>query len=543
MTTVKLRLLYRTIGQSPDFDRLGGTKREGVPLKVESKFYNFQTVKINMVGININNNYSFTKDDFYPQKYLVVDDEIAKNENDREDFILDIGIPEDLALFASSYDEAMDLVNSHSDIAICYIDCKIPKNSKNLYDFQPSSQENLEWGIRLIPEINQIQKQAQIAVYSAYVTISYLIEKVKQYVNITGCYDKPNGIEYRKELYESAVQKRLVSVQQLPRLDSSQKPAFDYNLLEGEVQVLVKNRTKQIKALLRRSAQDILDIGKYLAEVKAYLNHGQFYPWLEAELQWSPTSVARFMQVYRRLKSVKLTDFTDLEVFPSALYQLTTSNVPDSAIIEMKQLAEAGVSINLDVAKTIKKKHTFQKKKHPNQDREPKAKQDEKQLSRTVQTELQKEAGGIERSKSHSIEKAPTIKQNILKVIPRQNEWRVGNHLIICAEPNSSKFIKLLPNEISLCLCFPPDKHWSFNSDLYKSKMNFYSQYKDLDPVPLLESIEKTILITTNEGDNIAVCYICLPQILMPISKLGCRAYVAEPDYQKCLNLIDYFNR
>ena len=71
------------------------------------------------------------------QKYLVVDDEIVNNENDKEDFILDIGVNKDLALFATNYEEALRIINLHPDIAICFVDSKIPKNERDLYNFDP----------------------------------------------------------------------------------------------------------------------------------------------------------------------------------------------------------------------------------------------------------------------------------------------------------------------------------------------------------------------------------------------------------------------
>ena len=72
--------------------------------------------------------------------------------------------------------------------------------------------------------------------------------------------------------------------------------------------------------------------------------------------------------------------------------------------------------------------------------------------------------------------------------------------------------------------------------------MSFYSQYQDLDPVPLFQSIEKIIEITTNEMDSIMICYIPHPKILTPIIKLGCQAYIAEPNYQKCLSLVSEYS-
>ena len=61
---------------------------------------------------------------------------------------------------------------------------------------------------------------------------------------------------------------------------------FDYGALDMETRVVVQQRTGEIRSLVRRSAQDIIDIGLKLGEVKQRLGHGGFGKWLEAEFEW-----------------------------------------------------------------------------------------------------------------------------------------------------------------------------------------------------------------------------------------------------------------
>ncbi len=58
---------------------------------------------------------------------------------------------------------------------------------------------------------------------------------------------------------------------------------FDYGQLDVETRITVKQRTEEIKTLVRRSAQDIIDIGNKLIDVKAMLEHGEFGNWLDKE--------------------------------------------------------------------------------------------------------------------------------------------------------------------------------------------------------------------------------------------------------------------
>ena len=215
----------------------------------------------------------------FPQKFLVVDDVIAEKKSYQEDFIIDLGVSENLALFASSYDEALETIKKHSDIVICYIDCRIPKESNGIYSFEPTNiVEGVEWGISLIPQINRILSETAIAVYSAYTSINYIMDRVNKFKNIVDCYSNYGDSHQKfdkKKLYKAAIEKNSL-------LNSSENKKFDYTLLDTKTRLLVQNRTIEIKNLLRRSAQDIVDIGKYLIEVKSHLGHGQFYPLLQA---------------------------------------------------------------------------------------------------------------------------------------------------------------------------------------------------------------------------------------------------------------------
>ena len=59
--------------------------------------------------------------------------------------------------------------------------------------------------------------------------------------------------------------------QETSNLDQS----FSYVGLDIEVRSFVKQRTHAIKSLMRRTAQDIIDIGLKLIEIKDILGHGK----------------------------------------------------------------------------------------------------------------------------------------------------------------------------------------------------------------------------------------------------------------------------
>jgi hypothetical protein len=125
---------------------------------------------------------------------------------------------------------------------------------------------------------------------------------------------------------------------------------FDYAALELEIRICVQQHTQQIKTLMRRSAQDIIEIGQKLIEVKEKLGHGCFETWLRAEFNWSEWTARKFMQVTRQFKTVNL---TDLNIATTALYILASDSTPDGARREALKRATQGEIINPPKAKAI----------------------------------------------------------------------------------------------------------------------------------------------------------------------------------------------
>lgn len=125
---------------------------------------------------------------------------------------------------------------------------------------------------------------------------------------------------------------------------------FDYAALDTETRIVVQQRTTEIKALMKRAASDIIDIGQKLIEVKAQLGHGRFYGWLGAEFDWTPMTASRFMNVAERFKSNKL---LDLNFAPSALYLLAAPSTPDSVRIEAIDRAAQGETITYSTARDL----------------------------------------------------------------------------------------------------------------------------------------------------------------------------------------------
>lgn len=90
---------------------------------------------------------------------------------------------------------------------------------------------------------------------------------------------------------------------------------------------------------LRRSAEDIIEIGRDLLSVKASLPHGSFLPWIEAEFGMHQTTANRFMHVATHYGS-KVSTVLNLD--PSALYELAAPKTPPEVREEVERLIAAG---------------------------------------------------------------------------------------------------------------------------------------------------------------------------------------------------------
>lgn len=128
---------------------------------------------------------------------------------------------------------------------------------------------------------------------------------------------------------------------------------FDYGQLDIESRIVVKQRTEEIKTLVRRSAQDIIDIGNKLIDVKERLGHGGFGDWLEREFGWSEGTARRFINVALNMRQIDHGDRFEMK----ALYLLAAPSTPEPARIEAIERAQAGEEITYTAAKTIVAQH------------------------------------------------------------------------------------------------------------------------------------------------------------------------------------------
>jgi DUF3102 family protein len=129
--------------------------------------------------------------------------------------------------------------------------------------------------------------------------------------------------------------------------------ALDYAALDAETRIIVQQRTTEIKALMKRAASDIIEIGQKLIEVKARLPHGAWLPWLRSEFAWSDDTARNHMNVARAFPQIP----NGSEFDARALYLLAAPSTPQSARDEAIELVGAGQPITHQAARVIVAEH------------------------------------------------------------------------------------------------------------------------------------------------------------------------------------------
>ncbi len=125
---------------------------------------------------------------------------------------------------------------------------------------------------------------------------------------------------------------------------------FNYDLLETKLADKLRNAADRIRERVKKTVEDIIEVGNDLLAVKDALPHGQFLPWIKAEFGWSERTAQNFMSVAEQFKSAKI---ADLPIQPSAAYLLAAPSVPDEARQKAVEKAEAGEEITFAAAKEI----------------------------------------------------------------------------------------------------------------------------------------------------------------------------------------------
>lgn len=133
-------------------------------------------------------------------------------------------------------------------------------------------------------------------------------------------------------------------------------PPFRYGQIAAEHREWLRQTTTTIRTALRRTAANLVQVGRAIADARERLPRGQWQEWAVAEMPWSLAQTKRLMAVGRVFGDPSAA--AQIERFgPSALYAFCSPDCPRSAREYALELAADGQRITHALAKEILDAH------------------------------------------------------------------------------------------------------------------------------------------------------------------------------------------
>jgi hypothetical protein len=287
---------------------------------------------------------------------------------------------------------------------------------------------------------------------------------------------------------------------------------FDYAILAEEQRSIVEQKTSEIRERLKRSAQDIWEIGQRLCDVRNTLKHGQFDSWLKAEFGWSRRTAYNFINVYESFSN--RANLAEVNIATSALYLLAAPSTPEtvrqSVMDEAKKVG--GKVAHKDIADRLK----------PN-----------RQIPTTPLT-LDIAAATVADETTATIAKQETPKHGIVRILanPKQftnlkpDRWyQLGDrHCLFTGDTRLPDFAAKLP-EIRLAIAITSDE-WD-----HDWLVDMADSLVVLQPdMVQTGTIEQLILMFTKPNDFVLFPWLPTADMVALGDRLGRRIYAGDAD-------------
>jgi Protein of unknown function (DUF3102) len=118
--------------------------------------------------------------------------------------------------------------------------------------------------------------------------------------------------------------------------------------------VSLADHAVEIRRLVKRAGEDLIETGRRLTICKALAGHGGWLAWLDREFGWTDDTALNFMHVYEMSKT---RNFRDLHLPASALYLLAEPATPEAARDEVFERAEDGERLRVRHVRQIVEEH------------------------------------------------------------------------------------------------------------------------------------------------------------------------------------------
>jgi hypothetical protein len=304
---------------------------------------------------------------------------------------------------------------------------------------------------------------------------------------------------------------------------------FDYEILSPQQRTVVQNCTGEIKERLRRTAQDVWEVGQKLVEVRSQLEHGQFEAWLSAEFGWSRRTAYNFINVHEAFS--ESTNFAQLDIATSALYKLAAPSTPESIRHEFLNKAEKGEKItHKEISRVLTRA------KSPNVVEQP---QPISLPSQKILQVIPKAKAGLEVPEVEKtlIDQPPIPSKPVMN--PTQIEIKSGCwylfdqiNFLFCGDTALDEFCHR-SSEATLALAVTSDD-WDHDWLIEKASNLILLKESYLQT----KSLEQIISLLSAEGDTVILPWLPHKELLAIAHRLKRRIVAGDPSPERCQKAI-----
>ena len=376
-------------------------------------------------------------------------------------------------------------------------------------------------GNELVNEIDRDNKNTKGILISAHKSDSELEQIRNKYDWLIDSISKPLDKNKLKNAINSFV-------------GNSELSAFDYTSLDQTTAEFLLQETKEIKSLMKRTVEGIIETGERLHRVKQRLQHGEFMTWVENGIKCHYSTALHFMRVWETFGEQK-EQIADVGINVSVLYLLSAPSMPEELRTEIVEMAKAGNPVSFAEAKRLKKEYGERKADDDSIEK--------REAITTIDVTADSASTQVETSELSSTEKQQII-GIIPKAKPKPKFWKLGKHLLYCGSAQDPEFCNLLPEKVSLNIGFPDSPSWSKDA-LFpiqaKSTLVFHSVFQDLDLVTLRNIVQKSIELCTESEEKVLFSFLPYPEMLILVDNLKCQCLIVEPDLKRCQDVVTFW--
>jgi DNA modification methylase len=311
---------------------------------------------------------------------------------------------------------------------------------------------------------------------------------------------------------------------------------FDYEVLNPQQRILVEQWTVEIREQLRRTAQDIWEIGQRLAEVRLQLRHGQFDAWLKAEFGWSRRTAYNFINVYETFGN--RANLAQIDIATSALYLLAAPSTPDKVRDKYIEEAKTGKRItHKELVQDIK--HQQEKtdaKAVPNAGKKPELLAILPKAPEPIETQNPKEQDStVIEVTAIEVKKKKQQKDviaNYSNWVNQSHWWRLGEHLLFNGDTASSEFFNKIPS-VALAVAVTLDD-WDHEWLIEQAATVIILQPSGLQA----NTLENLILMFSQPGDLVVFPWLPQENMVATAHNLKRRVIAGDPTWENCQRAI-----